>query len=150
MPGQGHLTRSAFGGTFLRLLTFDMVAIEPFYMRFGLFKRPGQRPMLVMGNIRARYSFWDLQRFEERATTGKESTTVTKDEKKKTSLAKKILIKRIRARGNATLSTNERDQGSSDSKGKLRYHFTSASNNILMTWLSSSSPNPSACPSSCP
>ncbi|KAL2035895.1 hypothetical protein VTO58DRAFT_101813 [Aureobasidium pullulans] len=119
MPGQGHLTRSAFGGTFLRLLTFDMVAIEPFYMRFGLFKRPGQRPMLVMGNIRARYSFWDLQRFEERATAGKEPTTVTKDEKKKTSLAKRILIKRIRARGNATLSTNERDQGSSDSKAQV-------------------------------
>ncbi|THX85355.1 WD40 repeat-like protein, partial [Aureobasidium pullulans] len=119
MPGQGHLTRSAFGGTFLRLLTFDMVAIEPFYMRFGLFKRPGQRPMLVMGNIRARYSFWDLQRFEERAAAGKESTTVTKDEKKRTSLARRILIKRIRARGNATLSTNERDQGSSDSKAQV-------------------------------
>lgn len=58
-------TRSAFGGRFQRLLTFDMVNAEPFYMRFGLYDRPHHRPMLVMGNIKARFSFWDLQKLEE-------------------------------------------------------------------------------------
>lgn len=71
MPGYGRATRSAFGGGFQRLYTFDMTNVEPFYMRFGLFKEFGYRPMLVMGNTKARFSFWDLQRFEERRTTTK-------------------------------------------------------------------------------
>lgn len=36
-----------------------------FYMRFGFFNQPGHRPILVMGNQRSRFSFWDLHRFEE-------------------------------------------------------------------------------------
>lgn len=65
MPGPGVFTRSAFGGRFQRLLTFEMPYTSIFYMRFSLFDRPGFHPMLVMGNQKSRFSFWDLQRLEE-------------------------------------------------------------------------------------
>jgi hypothetical protein len=65
MPTHGLATRSAFGGTFQRLLTFDMMHINPFYMRFGLLQTSNLRPMLAMGNIKARFSFWDIQKIEE-------------------------------------------------------------------------------------
>ncbi|KAI5204290.1 WD40 repeat-like protein [Aureobasidium subglaciale] len=92
MPGCGRPTRSAFGGTFQRLLTFDMMSVEPFYMRFGLLKKHGHRPMLVMGNIKARFSFWDLQRFEERRPAKKKLKAVVKSNKRDKDLARQVLI----------------------------------------------------------
>ena len=94
MPGYGRATRSAFGGDFQRLCTFDMTNIEPFYMRFGLFKEPGYRPMLVMGNIKARFSFWDLQRFEERRAAGKTSSMVVDDKKRIKDLVEEVKSQR--------------------------------------------------------
>ncbi|KAH0159177.1 WD40 repeat-like protein, partial [Aureobasidium melanogenum] len=79
MPGYGRPTRSAFGDGFQRLFTFDVTNVEPFYMRFGLFKEHGYRPVLVMGNIKARFFFWDLQRFEGRRSTGKDPTSIAQD-----------------------------------------------------------------------
>ncbi|TKX23550.1 WD domain-containing protein 14 [Elsinoe australis] len=60
----GKWTRSAFGGRFQRLLTFDMPNSSPFYMRFSLFDRPDYHPILVMGNEKSRFSFWDLYALE--------------------------------------------------------------------------------------
>ena len=34
-------------------------------MRFGLFHQPYKRPVLVIGNEKSRFFFWDLQRLEE-------------------------------------------------------------------------------------
>ncbi|KAI5272626.1 WD40 repeat-like protein [Aureobasidium subglaciale] len=103
MPGCGRPTRSAFGGTFQRLLTFDMMSVEPFYMRFGLLKKHGHRPMLVMGNIKARFSFWDLQRFEERRPAKKKLKAVVKSNKQDKGLARQVLINNtIRASSNAS------------------------------------------------
>lgn len=65
MPINAGYTRSAFGGRFQRLLTFEMAPATPFYMRFGIFDKPGHHPMLAMGNELSEYSFWDLQRLEE-------------------------------------------------------------------------------------
>ncbi|KAG9681051.1 WD40 repeat-like protein, partial [Aureobasidium melanogenum] len=79
MPGYGRSTRSAFGEGFQRLSTFDVTNVEPFYMRFGLLKEYNYRPILVMGNIKARFFFWDLQRFEERRSTGKIRTSIAQD-----------------------------------------------------------------------
>ena len=94
MPGYGRATRSAFGGDFQRLYTFDMTNVEPFYMRFGLFKQSGYRPMLVMGNIKARFSFWDLQRFEERRTTSKKPVPPVDDKKRIKDLVEEVKSKR--------------------------------------------------------
>lgn len=70
IPMPGVATRSAFGGKFQRLLTFDMPNTVPFYMRFSLFDAAGQRPILVMGNTKSRFSFWDLQALEEDHVVG--------------------------------------------------------------------------------
>lgn len=94
MPGYGRPTRSAFGDGFQRLLTFDMTSVEPFYMRFGLFKEHGYRPILVMGNIKARFSFWDLQRFEGRRSTGKDPASVAKNKQQFKDLLDRINKKR--------------------------------------------------------
>ncbi|KAI5197452.1 WD40 repeat-like protein [Aureobasidium subglaciale] len=103
MPGYGRPTRSAFGGTFQRLLTFDMMSVEPFYMRFGLLKKHGHRPMLVMGNIKARFSFWDLQRFEERQPIKKKLKAVVKSNKRDKGLARQVLINNtVRASSDAS------------------------------------------------
>lgn len=61
----GLYTRSAFGGRFQRLLTFDMPNTSPFYMRFSLFAGPNHHPILAMGNERSKFSFWDLQALED-------------------------------------------------------------------------------------
>lgn len=58
-------TRSAFGGTYQRLLQFDAAETTPFFMRFSLFLRPEQRPVLVIGNEKSKVFFWDLQSLEE-------------------------------------------------------------------------------------
>lgn len=65
LPGPNIYTRSAFGGRFQRLLTFDMPDTIEFYNRFGLFDGLAGHPMLVMGNTKSKYSFWDLQKLEE-------------------------------------------------------------------------------------
>lgn len=68
---QGHSeTRSAFsdcsaGGGFQVLLTFGLTAADPFWMRFGLFHQPSSHPMLAMGNMKGRISFWDLKLLED-------------------------------------------------------------------------------------
>ncbi|KAI9663031.1 MAG: hypothetical protein M1821_008079 [Bathelium mastoideum] len=58
-------TRSAFGGTFQRLLQFGAPHTNLFYMRFGLFHQPHKHPVLAIGNEKSRFLFWDLQRLEE-------------------------------------------------------------------------------------
>jgi len=67
MPGSAQsYTRSAWGGRFQRLLTFDMPDTVPFYMRFSIFEAMhGGHPMLVMGNTKSRFSFWDLAKIEK-------------------------------------------------------------------------------------
>lgn len=64
LPTHGVQTRSAFGGRFQRLLTFELFPAAPFYMRFSLFNAPGHRPILAMGNELSKYSFWDLRRLQ--------------------------------------------------------------------------------------
>jgi len=124
MPGYGRATRSAFGGDFQRLYTFDMTNVGPFYMRFGLFKEPGYRPMLVMGNTKARFSFWDLQRLEERRTS-KKTVPVVDDKKRISDLieevkSKKDIVSQIPANGirggsatdgDAIVKNNKRKRG---------------------------------------
>ena len=58
-------TTSAFGGSYQRLLQFDVPDTTSFYMRFSLFNQPGARPLLAIGNIKGRVFFWDLQSLEE-------------------------------------------------------------------------------------
>jgi len=58
-------TRSCFGGKFQVLLQFSTPLTTVFYMRFGLFHQPDQRPILAAGNEKSRFSFWDLQSLEE-------------------------------------------------------------------------------------
>lgn len=117
MPGYGRATRSAFGGDFQRLYTFDMTNIEPFYMRFGLFKESGYRPMLVMGNIKARFSFWDLQRFEERRTTNKKAVSVIDDKQRIRDLVEEAKSKKSSV-GQASAGT--RASSTTDSDASLR------------------------------
>jgi polycomb protein EED len=57
-------TRSAFGGTYQRLLQFECADTSSFYMRFSLFTQPQQRPILAIGNTRSRIFLWDLQSLE--------------------------------------------------------------------------------------
>ncbi|KAI9799518.1 MAG: hypothetical protein M1833_004040 [Piccolia ochrophora] len=64
-------TRSAFGDGYERLIQFSCPGTEPFYMRFGLFhpnlSYPPQytptftHPVLAMGNVNSKISFWDFQ-----------------------------------------------------------------------------------------
>ena len=65
LPGPNIYTRSAFGGRFQRLLTFDMPDTNPFYIRFSLFDGLSGHPILVMGNQKSKYCFWDLQKLEQ-------------------------------------------------------------------------------------
>ncbi|EME44080.1 hypothetical protein DOTSEDRAFT_53288 [Dothistroma septosporum NZE10] len=50
---------------FQRVLTLDMPYTNRFYNRFGLLHRPGMRPILAMGDHKAKFCFWDLQRLDE-------------------------------------------------------------------------------------
>ncbi|KAF2718602.1 WD40 repeat-like protein [Polychaeton citri CBS 116435] len=70
LPEPGKATRSAFPHApqsrgFRRVVTLDMPHTDRFYLRFGLLHAPNMRPILVMGNQRSRFSFWDLQLLEE-------------------------------------------------------------------------------------
>ena len=65
MAKPGLYTRSAFGGRFQRLLTFDMPNSATMYMRFSLFAGPHHHPMLAMGSEKSKVSFWDLQALED-------------------------------------------------------------------------------------
>lgn len=58
-------TSSAFGKRFQRLLSFDTPITTLFYNRFSLFHMPNKHPILVMGNERSKFMFWDLQRLED-------------------------------------------------------------------------------------
>ena len=57
-------TRSAFGGTYQRLLQFEAAETTPFYVRFSLFTAPQARPILAIGNEKSKIFFWDLQSLE--------------------------------------------------------------------------------------
>ncbi|KAI4723808.1 WD40 repeat-like protein [Aureobasidium sp. EXF-10728] len=137
MPGYGRAVRSAFGHSFQRLWTLDMTNIEPFYMRFGLFKEHGYRPMLVMGNIKARFSFWDLQRFEERRHTNKNPTPVVEKTQRIKDAVEKVLEKRRAAKqvlekGTAaqqTLTINTRAASATDSEASDKDPTAVAHNN---------------------
>lgn len=63
-------TRSAFGGSFERLLQFEIKDTEPFFMRFGFFSQPGSHPLLAMGSTAGRVNMWDLMRTETWAQDG--------------------------------------------------------------------------------
>jgi len=132
MPGYGRATRSAFGGDFQRLCTFDMTNVTPFYMRFGLFKEPGYRPMLVMGNTKARFSFWDLQRFEERWNS-KKSVPIVDDKKrirdlieeaKSKSKSKKDIVSQFPANGTRAGSAPDSDAGNIAKNNKRKRGLT--------------------------
>ncbi|KAH7053356.1 WD40-repeat-containing domain protein [Macrophomina phaseolina] len=58
-------TSSAFGRRFQRLLSFDTPITSLFYNRFNLFHAPNKHPILVMGNEKSKFMFWDLQRLEQ-------------------------------------------------------------------------------------
>ncbi|USW54257.1 Putative polycomb protein EED [Septoria linicola] len=70
IPEAGYSTRSSFPHDedfrgFARLLTMNIPHTDRFYHRFGLLHADGMRPILCMGDQETRFSFWDLQRFEE-------------------------------------------------------------------------------------
>ncbi|GME52513.1 hypothetical protein GTA08_BOTSDO08672 [Neofusicoccum parvum] len=67
-------TSSAFGKRFQRLLSFDTPVTSLFYNRFSLFHMPNKHPILVIGNEKSKFMWWDLQRLEE-ATDGDSKTT---------------------------------------------------------------------------
>jgi polycomb protein EED len=86
IPYPGIYTRSAFlhserSRGFERLLTFDAKFTSRFYLRFGLYHEPDKRPILVMGNERSKFYFWDLQKCEE----GEDITKKNRGGRKKTS-----------------------------------------------------------------
>lgn len=76
-------TSSAFGGRHQRLMTFDTPFTSLFYNRFSLFHMPNKRPMLVMGNERSRFMWWDLQRLEEEGEMDDNSTVSRTNSKRK-------------------------------------------------------------------
>lgn len=55
-------TRSAFGGTFERLIEFQAPDTAPFYMHFGLCF--GDHPLLIMGSTTGKTYLWDLAMIE--------------------------------------------------------------------------------------
>lgn len=70
VPRPGRESRSSFEHDLLtqgfqRLLTFSMPYTDRFYLRFGLFNVPGLRPMLCMGSVISKFSFWDLRKLED-------------------------------------------------------------------------------------
>lgn len=132
MPGYGRATRSAFGGGFQRLCTFDMMNVAPFYMRFGLFKEPGYRPMLVMGNTKARFSFWDLQRFEERRSTSKKPVPPVDDKRRIKDLVKQVKSKKDslgQAPADGTQANGTRASSATDSDASNRLSTAIVKNN---------------------
>ncbi|KAF8545030.1 WD40-repeat-containing domain protein, partial [Trichophaea hybrida] len=58
-------TRSAFGGTFERILQFQALDTDPFFMRFGFFAHPHMHPILAMGNIHGKVFLWDFTMIED-------------------------------------------------------------------------------------
>jgi polycomb protein EED len=56
--------RSAFGGTFERILQFKVDDALPFFMRPALFAQPGYHPILAMGNSSGKVFLWDLYMIE--------------------------------------------------------------------------------------
>src|SRR5690606_8595150 len=72
-------TRSAWGGTYERLLQFSIPESTLFFMRFGLFNFPYKHPLLVMGNCHGKAYMWDLSMIEKygkamRGAGGRDST----------------------------------------------------------------------------
>ena len=109
-------TRSAFGGTYQRLLQFEALETTPFYMRFSLFCQPEKRPILVIGNEKSKVFFWDLQSLEEWAETSKDDDDNNDNRFKipraKKGIARKILSKQ-RESSIASTTTTTTNTGSS-------------------------------------
>ncbi|KAI5783897.1 WD40-repeat-containing domain protein [Peziza echinospora] len=57
-------TRSAYGGTYDRLLQFSAPDTEPFFLHFGVLSQPNIHPVLVIGGTTGRVYMWDLRRVE--------------------------------------------------------------------------------------
>lgn len=57
-------TRSAYGGTYDRLLQFHAPDTEPFFLHFGLLSQPTLHPVLAVGGTTGRVYMWDLRRIE--------------------------------------------------------------------------------------
>ncbi|KAI9781378.1 MAG: hypothetical protein M1835_004301 [Candelina submexicana] len=75
-------TRSAFGGSYQRLLQFEVPNIELFYMRFSFFNMPFKHPVLAIGNVECKVYFWDFQRFEEWTGDEKEAPWLSRKGKR--------------------------------------------------------------------
>ena len=109
-------TRSAFGGTYQRLLQFEALETTPFYMRFSLFCQPGKRPILVIGNEKSKVLFWDLQSLEEWEGSSKDGDENNDNRFKipraKKGVARKILSKQ-RESSIASTTTTTTNTGSS-------------------------------------
>ncbi|MCJ1284510.1 hypothetical protein MMC26_003843 [Xylographa opegraphella] len=121
-------TRSAFGGTYQRLLQFEALETTPFYMRFSLFCQPGMRPILVIGNEKSKVFFWDLQSLEEWDGASKEvdeddNDTRFKVPRAKKGIARKVLSKQ-RESSIASTTTTTTNTGSSVDPNH-RFHSTS-------------------------
>lgn len=58
-------TRSAFGGSFERIMQFQATDTQPFFMRFGFFAAPFMHPILAMGSVSGKVYLWDLYMIEK-------------------------------------------------------------------------------------
>ncbi|KAK5111510.1 hypothetical protein LTR85_011858 [Meristemomyces frigidus] len=116
IPSPSVSTRSSFPHSersrgFQRLLTFEMPDTGRFYLRFGLLHAPGMRPILVMGNEKSRFHFWDLQKLEE----GYDASEVQKTKKPR---GRKPGPKKGVA--TAAVNKNNLDRNNQDRLGELR------------------------------
>ena len=57
-------TRSAYGGTYDRLLQFSAPDTEPFFLHFGILSKPNHHPVLAIGGTTGKVYMWDLRRIE--------------------------------------------------------------------------------------
>lgn len=80
LTGTDYPTRSAFGGKFQRLLTFDAMGTTTHWMRFGFFTAPNQHPILATGQdafaitkhkMAFSILFWDLALLEQGVPSSK-------------------------------------------------------------------------------
>jgi polycomb protein EED len=102
-------TRSAWGGGYQVLFQLEAPKTVPFYIRFGLFHAPYQRPILAIGNNESKIYFWDLQSLEEWDTNdGEESREKARNKSKA----------KAKARGSVKLGPREMSIASSTATGQ--------------------------------
>ncbi|KAF8477015.1 WD40-repeat-containing domain protein [Kalaharituber pfeilii] len=57
-------TRSAYKGSYDRLLQFHAPDTEPFFLHFGMLQQPSLHPVLAVGSTAGKVYMWDLRRIE--------------------------------------------------------------------------------------